>query len=196
MSEPSRPFLSAQWRNLDHGDLAVDAARIIDRVPAGNDTGLVRGQALVSLVGFISRHQSAGRARSVSSDFEEVICASCGRVAPDEDVGGASSSFASWCASRGGGMARLLYRDPIRSCRCAATCRASSARGRVSVESTGRWCTVARRRASARAASRVPAHWRSSSPCALGLNGEPGKETLEYRIESPRGGLGTPAIPG
>jgi len=52
MSEPSHPFLSAQWRNLIMLTYAVDAARIIDRVPSGTTLDSWRGQALVSLVGF------------------------------------------------------------------------------------------------------------------------------------------------
>src|SRR5256885_8316964 len=52
MSEASRPFLTAQWRNLIMLSYAVSPARLIDLVPPGTPLDSWRGQTFVSLLGF------------------------------------------------------------------------------------------------------------------------------------------------
>src|SRR5712671_5141866 len=114
MSEPSRPFLSAQWRNLIMLTYAVDPARIIDRVPAGTTLDSWRGQALVSLVGFhFLDTKVLGAPVPFHQDFEEVNLRFYVRhVAGDEVRRGVVFIRELVPRPMVGGMARLLYREP------------------------------------------------------------------------------------
>ena len=191
MSEPSRPFLSAQWRNLIMVTYAVDAARIIDRVPAGTTLDSWRGQALVSLVGFhFLDTKVLGAPVPFHQDFEEVnLRFYVRRVAPPDEEVRRGVVFIRELVPRPvvGGMARLLYREPYQVVPMRSNVQ-SGPPPEVEYQwnSTGRWCTVA---ASGVGEGSEPSpgsleefltvrHW--------GYNGEPGKETLEYRIDHPR----------
>src|SRR5919205_26157 len=73
MSEASRPFLTAQWRNLIMLTYEVDPAKIIDRVPPGTTLDSWRGKALVSLLGFqFLDTKVLGAPVPFHQDFEEV----------------------------------------------------------------------------------------------------------------------------
>src|SRR6266576_6774231 len=114
MSEASRPFLTAHWRNLILVSYAVDPVRIIDLVPAGTTLDSWRGQAFVSLVGFQFRDTRVlGAPVPFHQDFEEVNLRFYVRHVVDEEVRN-GVVFICECVPRQmvGGMARLLYREP------------------------------------------------------------------------------------
>ena len=188
MSEASRPFLSAQWRNLLMLTYAVDPKLLIDRVPAGTTLDSWRGQALVSVIGFqFLETKVLGAPVPFHQDFEEVNLRFYVRRGDD---GGARAGvvFVREMVPRPfvGGMARLLYREPY---------QVVPMRSRVNPgpppevdyqwNATGSWCSLAAT-AEGSAQDLVPGsleefvtmrHW--------GYNGEPGKETLEYQVDHP-----------
>ena len=189
MSEASRPFLTAQWRNLLMLTYAVDPKVLIDRVPAGTTLDQWRGQALVSVVGFqFLDTKVLGAPIPFHQDFEEVnLRFYVRRSASGETRQGIV--FVREMVPRPfvGGMARLLYREPY---------HIVSMRSKVNPgpppdvdyqwNATGKWCSLAAT-AEGQASELVPGsldefitvrHW--------GYNGEPGKETLEYRVDHPR----------
>lgn len=189
MSEASRPFLTAQWRNLLMLTYAVDPKVVIDRVPAGTTLDPWRGQALLSVVGFqFLDTKVLGAPVPFHQDFEEVnLRFYVRRSANGETRQGIV--FVSEMVPRPfvGGMARLLYREPY---------HVVPMRSKVNPgpppdvdyqwNATGKWCSLAAG-AEGEAREIVPGsldefvtvrHW--------GYNGEPGKETLEYRVDHPR----------
>jgi uncharacterized protein YqjF (DUF2071 family) len=189
MSEASRPFLTAQWRNLLMLTYAVDPTALIDRVPAGTTLDSWRGQALVSVIGFqFLETKILGAPIPFHQDFEEVNMRFYVRRGMD---GGARHGvvFIREMVPRPvvGGMARLLYREPY----LVVPMRSKVSPGpppdvEYQWDATGDWCTLA---ADARGESQelVPGsleefvtvrHW--------GYNGEPGKTTLEYQVDHPR----------
>ena len=189
MSEATRPFLTAQWRNLVILTYAVDPARIIDLVPAGTTLDWWHRQAYVSLLAFqFLDTRILGTPIPFHQDFEEVNLRFYVRRSTDEGVR-AAVVFIRELVPRQlvGGMARLLYREPY---------QVVSMRSKVSPgpppdveyqwDSTGHWCTLA---AAGKGEGHEPApgsldeflterHW--------GYNGERGKDTLEYRVDHPR----------
>src|SRR5438045_8438300 len=87
MSEATRPFLTAQWRNLVILTYAVDPARIIDLVPAGTTLDWWRRQALVSLLAFqFLDTRILGTPIPFHQDFEEVNLRFYVRRSTDEGV--------------------------------------------------------------------------------------------------------------
>ena len=190
MSEASRPFLTAQWRNLLMLTYAVDPKVLIDRVPAGTTLDSWRGQTLVSVVGFqFLETKILGAPIPFHQDFEEVNLRFYVRRGTD---GGARHGvvFVREMVPRPvvGGMARLLYREPY----LVVPMRSKVNDGPppdVDYEwnATGSsWCRLAAR-AEGDAREQVAGsleeflterHW--------GYNGEPGKETLEYQVDHPR----------
>lgn len=188
--DTSRPFLTAQWRNLLMVTYAVDASMLIDRVPAGTTLDSWRGQALVSLIGFqFLDTKVLGAPIPFHQDFEEVNLRFYVRHSLDGELR-LGIVFIREMVPRPivGGMARLLYREPY---------LVVPMRSRVTPgpppdvdyqwnAEGGHWCRMAAT-ASGEAQELVPGsleefvavrHW--------GYNGEPGKNTLEYRVDHPR----------
>lgn len=52
MPTASRPFLTAEWRDLVIANFAMPPSLLEPLVPAGTELDLWQGQALASLVGF------------------------------------------------------------------------------------------------------------------------------------------------
>jgi hypothetical protein len=189
MSEASRPFLTAQWRNLVILTYAVDPVRIIDLVPAGTTLDWWHRQAFVSLLAFqFLDTKILGTPIPFHQDFEEVNLRFYVRRSTDEGVR-PGVVFIRELVPRPfvGGMARLLYREPYQ----VVPMRSKVTPGtppdvEYQWDITGHWCTVA---AAGRGPGREPApgsleefltvrHW--------GYNGEKGKDTLEYQVDHPR----------
>ena len=189
MGDIGHPFLTAQWRNLIMLTYAVDPAALIDRVPAGTTLDSWRGKALVSVIGFqFLDTRILGTPVPFHQDFEEVNL----RFYVRRGTNGQSRPgvvFIRELVPRPmvGGMARLLYREPY---------LVVPMRNKVNPgpppeveyqwDSTGKWCTIGGL-AHGEGAEPAPGsleefvtvrHW--------GYNGEPGKDTLEYRVEHPR----------
>src|SRR5687767_6630261 len=114
MSEGSRPFLTAQWRNLLMVTYAVDPAAVIERVPAGSTPDPWRGQALVSVIGVqFPETKVVGAPIPFHQDFEEVNLRFYVRRGM-EGQPRPGVVFIREMVPRPivGGMARLLYREP------------------------------------------------------------------------------------
>ena len=189
MSEASRPFLTAQWRNLIVLSYAVDPASLSDRVPAGTTLDSWRGRTFVSLLGFQFQNTKVlGAPVPFHQDFEEVnLRFYVRRVVGDEIRPGVV--FIRELVPRPivGGMARLLYREPY----LVVPMRGVVEPGpppQVQYEWSlgGRWCSLSGT-GDGQGAEATPGsfdefltrrHW--------GYNGEPGKDTLEYRVDHPR----------
>lgn len=189
MEAPSRPFLTAQWRNILMLTYAVDPASLIDRVPAGTTLEPWRGQGLVSVIGFqFLDAKVLGAPIPFHQDFEEVNM----RFYVRRGTNGESRPgvvFIREMVPRPivGGMARLLYREPYKI----VPMRSKVDPGpppdvEYQWNATGDWCTLA-----------AQAHGESQELVAgsieefvtlrhWGYNGEPGKDTLEYRVDHPR----------
>ena len=189
MSEATRPFLTAQWRNLVMLTYAVDPARIIDLVPAGTTLDWWHNQAFVSLLAFqFLDTRILGTPIPFHQDFEEVNLRFYVRRSTDAGVR-PGVVFIRELVPRPfvGGMARLLYREPYQ----VVPMRSSVSPGpppdvQYQWNVGDHWCTVA---AAGQGAGSEPArgslaefltvrHW--------GYNGERGKDTLEYHVEHPR----------
>jgi uncharacterized protein YqjF (DUF2071 family) len=189
MSGASRPFLTAQWRNLLMLTYAVDPKTVIDRVPAGTTLDAWRGNALVSVIGFqFLDTKVLGAPIPFHQDFEEVNLRFYVRRGMDA---GARPGvvFIREMVPRPvvGGMARLLYREPY----LVVPMRSRVKPGpppdvEYQWNATGTWCTLA---ATGGGESRelvagsleeflTERHW--------GYNGEPGKDTLEYQVDHAR----------
>ena len=191
MHATSRPFLSAQWRNLIVLTYEVDPARIIDLVPGGTTLDSWRGKTFVSLLGFqFLDTKILGAPIPFHQDFEEVnlrfyvrhVATNGGEIRP-------GVVFIRELVPRPvvGGMARLLYREPYR----VVPMRSKVQSGpppevEYQWDTTGHWCTVA---GAGRGEGVEPEagsleefltvrHW--------GYNGEAGKDTLEYFVDHPR----------
>jgi uncharacterized protein YqjF (DUF2071 family) len=189
MSEASRPFLTAQWRNLIMLTYAIDAARIIDRVPAGTTLDLWHGKTLLSIIGFqFLATKVLGAPVPFHQDFEEVNLRFYVRRVTDAGPQ-PGVVFIRELVPRPivGSMARLLYREPY----LVVPMRSKVSSGsppevEYQWNANGKWCTLA---AVGVGEGTEPApgsldeflterHW--------GYNGEPGKETLEYQVDHPR----------
>jgi uncharacterized protein YqjF (DUF2071 family) len=69
----SRPFLTAEWKNLLMLNYVVDAALLEPLVPAGTELDWFSGKAWLSLIGFkFNRTRVLGFAVPFHQDFEEV----------------------------------------------------------------------------------------------------------------------------
>ncbi|HET8712980.1 MAG TPA: DUF2071 domain-containing protein, partial [Gemmatimonadales bacterium] len=114
MSEASRPFLTAQWRNLLMFTYAVDPKLVIDRVPRGTTLDAWHGKALVSLIGFqFLDTKVLGAAVPFHQDFEEVNLRFYVRRSMGDEVRHGVVSIKELVPRPFvGGMARLLYREP------------------------------------------------------------------------------------
>jgi uncharacterized protein YqjF (DUF2071 family) len=189
MSEASRPFLTAQWRNLLMLTYAVDPKALIDLVPVGTTLDAWRGQALVSVIGFqFLDTKVLGAPIPFHQDFEEVNL----RFYVRRGTNGETRQgvvFLHELVPRPfvGGMARLLYREPY----LVVPMRSKVTPGpppdvEYQWDASGSWCTLAAR-ADGESQELTPGsleefvtvrHW--------GYNGEAGKNTLEYRVDHPR----------
>ncbi len=112
--EQSRPFLTAQWRNLVMLHWEVDPALLIDRVPTGTTLDLWQSKAYVGLIGFqFLDTRVLGAPVLFHQDFEEVNLRFYVRHVVDEEVRNGVVLICE-CVPRQmvGGMARLLYREP------------------------------------------------------------------------------------
>lgn len=189
MSEASRPFLTAPWRNLVILTYAVDPARIIDLVPAGTTLDWWHSQAFVSLLAFqFLDTRILGTPVPFHQDFEEVNLRFYVRRSTDEGVR-LGVVFIRELVPRPfvGGMARLLYREPyqvvpmrskvspgpppdveyqwnVENHRCTVAAAGDGAGSEPEPGSLVEFLTVR--------------HW--------GYNGERGKDTLEYHVAHPR----------
>lgn len=188
MVEHSRPFLSATWRNLVMLTFPVDPAAIIDLVPAGTTLDSWHGKTFVSVVGFqFLDTKVLGAPVPFHQDFDEVNLRFYVRRVTEEGVRPAVV-FLCEIVPRPvvGSMARLLYREPY----VVVPMRRKVSSGpppnvEYEWQMKERWYTVAARGdgAGAKAAPGsleeflTERHW--------GYNGEPGKETLEYRVSHP-----------
>ena len=114
MPERSRPFLTAQWRNLIIFTYAVDPTRLIDRVPAGTTLDSWRGKTLISLIGFqFLNTKVLGAPIPFHQGFEEVnLRFYVRRVVNDEIRPGVVFLRELVPHPMVGGVARLLYREP------------------------------------------------------------------------------------
>jgi len=189
MSEATRPFLTAQWRNLILLTYAVDPVRLIDLVPPDTTLDSWRGQTFVSLVGFqFLETKILGAPVPFHQDFEEVnLRFYVRRIMPDSVRHGVVFIREIVPRPLVGGMARLLYREPYQ---IMPTRSKVTAGPPPDVEyqwnDAGRWCTLS---GAGRGEGFEPGegtleeflterHW--------GYNGERGKPTLEYRVDHPR----------
>ena len=189
MTERTRPFLTAQWRNLIVFTYAVDPTRLIDRVPAGTTLDSWHGKTVVSLLGFQFQDTKVlGAPVPFHQDFEEVnLRFYVRRVVGDEVRPGVV--FLRELVPRPfvGGMARLLYREPY----VVVPMRSAVEAGpppRVAYEWNlgGRWCSLAGA-GDGEGAEAAPGSFEEFlTQRSWGYNGEPGKETLEYRVDHPR----------
>ena len=189
MSEGSRPFLTAQWRNLIMFTYAVNPARLIDRVPPGTTLDSWHGRTLVSIIAFqFLNTKVLGAPVPFHQDFEEVNLRFYVRRLADDGVR-PGVVFIRELVPRPivGGMARLLYREPY----LVLPMRSKVMGGpppdvEYQWDSTGHWCTL---RGKGDGEGAEPSsgsleefltirHW--------GYNGERGKDTLEYRVDHPR----------
>ncbi len=189
MSEASRPFLTAHWRNLILVSYAVDPVRIIDLVPAGTTLDSWRGQAFVSLVGFQFRDTKVlGAPVPFHQTFEEVNLRFYVRRVMEGGVR-PGVVFIRELVPRPivGGMARFLYREPYLVVPMRSTVHEGPPPD-VEYQWDGerRWSTLA---GTAGGEGTEPdrgtleefltiRHW--------GYNGQAGKPTLEYRVDHPR----------
>ena len=189
MSEASRPFLTAQWRNLIMVNYEVDPTRLIDRVPAGTTLDSWHGKTYVSLIGFqFLETKILGAPIPFHQDFEEVnLRFYVRRVAEDGVRPGVVFIRELVPRPMVGGMARLLYREPYQ----VLPMRSNVDSGpppdvEYQWQAEDRWCTLAGK---GEGEGKEPGagsveeflsmrHW--------GYNGERGKETLEYRVDHPR----------
>ena len=196
MPEQSRPFLTASWRNLVMLTFTVDPAAIIDRVPPGTTLDSWHGKTFVSLVGFqFLDTKVLGAPVPFHQDFEEVNLRFYVRRVT-EDGARPAVVFISEIVPRPvvGSMARLLYREPY----IVVPMRSKVAPGQppeaeYQWQMKGRWYALAARGEGPSAPA--PAPGAEAAPGSLeeflterhwGYNGEPGKDTLEYRVDHPR----------
>jgi hypothetical protein len=189
MGETSRPFLTAQWRQLVMLTYAVDPMRIIDHVPVGTTLDSWRGKTLVSMVGFqFLETKVLGAPIPFHQDFEEVNLRFYVRRVTDEGVR-PGVVFLKELVPRPivGGMARLLYREPY---------LVVPMRSRVNPgpppdveyqwEAAGRWCTLGASGEGASAETTPGSLEEFLTVRQWGYNGESSKDTLEYRVDHPR----------
>jgi uncharacterized protein YqjF (DUF2071 family) len=193
MSEASRPFLTAQWRNLVILTYAVDPACVIDRVPRGTTLDSWHGKTPVSLIGFhFLDTKVLGAPIPFHQDFEEVnLRFYVRRAVADAGVTRQGVVFIRELVPRHfvGGIARLLYREPYTVVPMRSRVNAGPPREvEYQWNTTGKWCTLAAVVEESRDGIDVAPgsleefvtvrHW--------GYNGEAGKETLEYQVDHPR----------
>jgi uncharacterized protein YqjF (DUF2071 family) len=189
MSEGSRPFLTAQWRNLIMLTYAIDPTRIIDRVPPGTTLDLWRGKTLVTILGFQFLETTVlGAPVPFHQDFEEVNLRFYVRRVTDNGPQ-PGVVFIRELVPRPvvGSMARLLYREPYLVVPMRSKVRPGPPpEVEYEWDTDGRRCTLG---AVGEGEGFAPApgsleeflterHW--------GYNGEPGKDTLEYQVDHPR----------
>jgi uncharacterized protein YqjF (DUF2071 family) len=187
--EQSRPFLTAQWRNLLMLHWEVDPKLLIDRVPVGTTLDLWQGKAYVGLIGFqFLDTKILGTPVPFHQDFEEVNLRFYVRRVVGEEVRSAVV-FICECVPRQlvGGMARLLYREPYMVVPMKSAVRADPAPDvQYSWQTKNRWNLM-----SARATgSGEPPKARTLDEFLTlrnwGYNGKPGSDTLEYKVDHPR----------
>lgn len=186
--EHSRPFLTAEWRNLVMVTFVVDPTTLIERVPGGTTLDSWHGKTFASIVGFQFRDTKVlGAPVPFHQDFEEVNLRFYVRRAIDgESRAGVVFICETVPRPMVGSMARLLYREPYMVVPMRSKVRADPVpEAEYEWQAHGRWNAIAAR-AEGRANPAAPGsvehfltwrHW--------GYNGEKGKDTLEYRIEHP-----------
>lgn len=190
--ELSRPFLTAQWRNLVMLHWEVDPALLIDRVPAGTTLDLWHGKAYVGLVAFqFLDSRVLGAPIPFHQDFEEVNLRFYVRRVVDDEVRSAVV-FICECVPRQmvGGMARLLYREPYVVLPMKSAIQPGPPPEVQFAWQTGhRWNWVSARGLGVGEPVRPQTldefftmrHW--------GYNGAPRSNTLEYRVDHTRWNL-------
>ena len=185
----SRPFLTAQWRNLITVTWVVDPARLIDRVPVGTTLDSWRGKTFVSLLGFQFQDVKVlGAPIPFHQEFEEVnLRFYVRRVVGDEIRPGVVFIREMVPRPLVGGMARLLYREPY----LVTPMRSAVESGpppcvEYEWDAIGRWHGVSGRGAGNGAAAEPGSFEEFVTQRNWGYNGEPGKETLEYYVDHPR----------
>jgi uncharacterized protein YqjF (DUF2071 family) len=189
MAEQGRPFLTAQWRNLVMLSFQVDPAVVIDRVPTGTVLDSWHGKTFVSLVGFqFLGTKVLGAPVPFHQDFEEVNLRFYVRRVTEEGVRSAVV-FICEIVPRPvvGSMARLLYREPyvvvpMRS--KVASDTAPDAEYQWHMQD--RWHALAARGVGSGAPAAPGSLEEYLTVRHWGYNGEPGKDTLEYRVDHPR----------
>ena len=186
--EPSRPFLTAQWRNLVMLHWEVDPALLIDRVPTGTTLDLWQGKAYVGLIGFqFLDTRVLGAPVPFHQDFEEVNLRFYVRRVVDDEVRN-GVVFICECVPRQmvGGMARLLYREPYVVLPMKSSIQPGPpAEVQFAWQTGQRWNSVSARGHGAGEPARprtldefvTVRHW--------GYNGKPGSDTIEYRVDHP-----------
>lgn len=189
MPGASRPFLSAQWRNLIVLSYEVDPVRVIDLVPAGTTLDSWRGKTFVSLLGFqFLDTKILGTPVPFHQDFEEVNLRFYVRHVAADGVR-LGVVFIRELVPRPivGGMARLLYREPYRVVPMRSTVRPGPPpEVEYQWDTTGQWCTVAGMGAGEGAEPAAGSLEEFLTVRHWGYNGETGKDTLEYRVDHPR----------
>lgn len=188
-AEQSRPFLSAEWRNIVMLTFPVDAAALIDRVPPGTTLDSWHGKMFVSVVGFqFLNTKVLGAPVPFHQDFEEVNLRFYVRRVTEEEVRPAVV-FMCEIVPRPvvGSMARLLYREPY----VVVPMRRKVVSGppldvEYEWQMKERWYSLAARGDGAGAEAAPGSLEEFLTERHWGYNGEPGKETLEYRVDHPR----------
>src|SRR5512145_699370 len=188
MADGSRPFLTAQWRNLIIVTYAVEPTHLIDRVPTGTTLDSWRGQTFVSLVGFQFQNTKVlGAPIPFHQSFEEVnLRFYVRRVVGDEIRPGVVFIRELIPRPIVGGMARLLYREPYRVVPMRSVVEPGPP-PQVQYEwhLGGPWCALCGTGdgQGAEAAPGSLEEFVTQRP--WGYNGEPGKDTLEYYVHHP-----------
>jgi len=188
MTERSRPFLTAQWRNLIILTYAVDPTQLIDRVPAGTTLDSWRGKTFVSLLGFQFQDTKVlGAPIPFHQDFEEVnLRFYVRRVVGDEVRPGVVFIRELVPRPLVGGMARLLYREPYLVVQLRSTVEPGPPPS-VAYEWNldDRKCVIAGGGEGEGAIAARGSLEEFVTQRLWGYNGEPGKDTLEYYVHHP-----------
>lgn len=172
---------------------AVDPARVIDRVPIGTTLDAWHGQTLVSILGFQFLDSNVlGAPVPFHQSFEEVNLRFYVRHASQGAVR-RGVVFIRELVPRPlvGGMARLLYREPYQIVPMRSRVNPGPPpdveyQWQCTGQGRGRWCTIAGAGSGEGAEPHAGSLEEFLTERHWGYNGEPGKETLEYRVDHPR----------
>lgn len=189
MTDPAYPFLTAQWRNIVMANYEVDAAALIDRVPAGTTLDFWQGKTYVSLIGFqFLDARVLGAPIPFHQDFEEVNLRFYVRRVVGDEVRGAVVFIREVVPRQMvGGMARLLYREPYMVVPMQSDVTPHPVPMVTYRWQTGaRWNTISARAEGVGAPPAPRTHEEFITIRHWGYNGQPGSDTLEYRVEHPR----------
>lgn len=189
MTQPSRPFLTAHWRNLVMLTFAVDPAVLIDRVPSGTTLDSWHGKTFLSVVGFqFLETKVLGAPVPFHQDFEEVNLRFYVRRVTESGVR-PGVVFLCEIVPRPivGSMARLLYREPYIVVPMRSNVSSDPAPDvEYQWQMRGRWYALSARAEGSGAEAPSGSFEEFLTERHWGYNGERGKGTLEYQVDHPR----------